>query len=162
MWLFFQENVVNLGYADRLRGSFKYGELCDVSFYLVGFMNTPSALPTEDARLSEMGSSFISHSETPPPDGRYGWICVGCSFVVHFFALGIESSWGVYQNHFFTSQDVGAVSNSNLAWVGSIQATGQPLVGFVAGILAQRIGFRVTGFIGTCVMCLALITASFS
>ncbi|KAK0467019.1 major facilitator superfamily domain-containing protein [Desarmillaria tabescens] len=82
--------------------------------------------------------------------------------VVHFFALGIESSWGVYQSHYLTSQDVGAVSNSDLAWVGSIQATGQPLVGFVAGILAQRIGFRVTGFIGTCVMCLALIIASFS
>ncbi|KAK0202588.1 hypothetical protein DFS33DRAFT_913384 [Desarmillaria ectypa] len=121
-----------------------------------------SALPTNDIELSELGSSSISDSETGPPDGGYGWICVGCSFVVHFFALGIESSWGVYQSYYFMSQDVGAVSNSDLAWVGSIQATGQPLVGFVAGILAQRIRFRVTRFIGTCIMCLALIIASFS
>ncbi|KAK0214747.1 major facilitator superfamily domain-containing protein [Armillaria fumosa] len=127
------------------------------------FMDTSSpALPTNDVELLELGSSSISDSETRPQDGGYGWVCVGCSFVVHFFALGIESSWGVYQSHYFTSQDVGAVTNSDLAWVGSIQATGQPLVGFAAGILAQRIGFRVTGFIGTCIMCLALITASFS
>ncbi|KAG7440738.1 MFS general substrate transporter [Guyanagaster necrorhizus] len=96
------------------------------------------------------------------PDGGYGWICVFCSFIVHFFALGIESSWGVYQSHYFTSHDLGPVSNSDLAWVGSIQATGQPLVGILAGILAQRIGYRLTGFIGTCIMGIGLISASFS
>ncbi|KAF9019798.1 MFS general substrate transporter [Hymenopellis radicata] len=97
-----------------------------------------------------------------PPDGGYGWICVLCSFTVHFFALGIESSWGVYQSHYFTSHVLGPVSSSDLAWVGSIQATGQPLVGILAGILAQRIGFRITGFMGTCIMCMGLIAASFS
>ncbi|KAK0235045.1 major facilitator superfamily domain-containing protein [Armillaria nabsnona] len=96
------------------------------------------------------------------PDGGYGWVCVLCSFVVHFFALGIESSWGVYQSHYFTSHDLGPISSSDLAWVGSIQATGQPLVGILAGILAQRIGYRLTGFIGTCIMCIGLVSASFS
>ncbi|THU86596.1 MFS general substrate transporter [Dendrothele bispora CBS 962.96] len=96
------------------------------------------------------------------PDGGYGWVCVFCSFVVHFFALGIESSWGVYQSYYFNSKVLGDISNSDLAWVGSIQATGQPLVGFVAGLLAERIGYRITGFIGTVIMCLGLIAASFS
>ncbi|KAK0443068.1 major facilitator superfamily domain-containing protein [Desarmillaria tabescens] len=105
---------------------------------------------------------LVDTDKASSPDGGYGWICVFCSFIVHFFALGIESSWGVYQSHYFVSCDLGPVSNSDLAWVGSIQATGQPLVGILAGILAQRIGYRLTGFIGTCIMCIGLISASFS
>ncbi|KAK0216880.1 major facilitator superfamily domain-containing protein [Armillaria fumosa] len=105
---------------------------------------------------------LIDADKDSSPDGGYGWVCVFCSFVVHFFALGIESSWGVYQSHYFTSHDLGPISSSDLAWVGSIQATGQPLVGILAGILAQRIGYRLTGFIGTCIMCIGLISASFS
>ncbi|KAK0495752.1 hypothetical protein EDD18DRAFT_251938 [Armillaria luteobubalina] len=70
----------------------------------------------------------------------------------------LTSSWGVYQSHYFTSHDLGPISSSDLAWVGSIQATGQPLVGILAGILAQRIGYRLTGFIGTCIMCIGLIS----
>lgn len=41
----------------------------------------------------------------------------------------IESSWGVYQAYFSNSQILGPIQQSELAWVGSIQATGQPLVG---------------------------------
>ncbi|KAK0475833.1 major facilitator superfamily domain-containing protein [Armillaria novae-zelandiae] len=112
-----------------------------------------SGVPQDDLTDAHKDSS---------PDGGYGWVCVFCSFVVHFFALGIESSWGVYQSHYFTSHDLGPISSSDLAWVGSIQATGQPLVGILAGILAQRIGYRLTGFIGTCIMCIGLVSASFS
>ncbi|ESK83941.1 mfs monocarboxylate [Moniliophthora roreri MCA 2997] len=110
-------------------------------------------------------SSSINHtSANEGADGGYGWVCVLCSFVVHFFALGIESSWGVYQNFYFTSPDegVGPISNSNLAWVGSIQATGQPLVGYLAAIMIRKVGYRWTGFFGTVIMAVSLITASFS
>ncbi|PBK89520.1 MFS general substrate transporter [Armillaria gallica] len=111
--------------------------------------------------VSDQDDLIDAHKDSSP-DGGYGWVCVFCSFVVHFFALGIESSWGVYQSHYFTSHDLGPISSSDLAWVGSIQATGQPLVGILAGILARRIGYRLTGFIGTCIMCIGLISASFS
>lgn len=107
-------------------------------------------------------STVIDQNEAEVPDGGYGWVCVLCSFVVHFFALGIESSWGVYQAYFSNSQILGPIQQSELAWVGSIQATGQPLVGFAAGLLAEKIGYRITGFIGCCLMCLGLILASFS
>ncbi|SJL09120.1 uncharacterized protein ARMOST_12496 [Armillaria ostoyae] len=113
------------------------------------------------SEVSDQDDLIDAHKDSSP-DGGYGWVCVFCSFVVHFFALGIESSWGVYQSHYFTSHDLGPISSSDLAWVGSIQATGQPLVGILAGILAQRIGYRLTGFIGTCIMCIGLISASFS
>lgn len=108
---------------------------------------SPSAPPVSVPSIADVRDEQDSDSTDLLPDGGYGWICVLCSFVVHFFALGcvdhspdvdtrilnrvcsIESSWGVYQSHYFTSKVLGHVSSSDLAWVGSIQATGQPLVG---------------------------------
>lgn len=52
-----------------------------------------------------------------------------CGRAIGLIVFSIESSWGVYQSHYFTSKVLGHVSSSDLAWVGSIQATGQPLVG---------------------------------
>lgn len=52
-----------------------------------------------------------------------------CGLADALIVCSIESSWGVYQSHYFTSKVLGHVSSSDLAWVGSIQATGQPLVG---------------------------------
>ncbi|KAK0437763.1 major facilitator superfamily domain-containing protein [Desarmillaria tabescens] len=127
-----------------------------------GAFSSSDTLVVPSPRVSDPARDLVDTDKASSPDGGYGWICVFCSFIVHFFALGIESSWGVYQSHYFTSRDLGPISNSDLAWVGSIQATGQPLVGILAGILAQRIGYRLTGFIGTCIMCIGLISASFS
>ncbi|KII90710.1 hypothetical protein PLICRDRAFT_106032 [Plicaturopsis crispa FD-325 SS-3] len=97
------------------------------------------------------------------PDGGYGWVCVLSSFIYHFFAIGIESTWGVYQRYFLDSSSVlPKASNSQLAWVGSIQATGVPVAGMFAGIIINRIGYRLTLFTGSCVMGLGFILASFS
>lgn len=30
----------------------------------------------------------VEEPEEPCPDGGYGWVCVLCSFVFHFFAIG--------------------------------------------------------------------------
>ncbi|KAK0194560.1 major facilitator superfamily domain-containing protein [Armillaria mellea] len=93
---------------------------------------------------------------------RYGWICLLCSFIVNFLALGVESTWGVYQDYYFSTAKVGHVSNSNLAWVGAIQAVGVSIFGFPAGKLAERIGYRMTGIIGCSLMAIGLLGASFS
>ncbi|KAG7442941.1 MFS general substrate transporter [Guyanagaster necrorhizus] len=95
-------------------------------------------------------------------EGRYAWICLLCSFVVNFLALGIESTWGVYQDYYFNTAELGHVSNSNLAWVGAIQAVGVSVLGFPAGKLAERIGYRMTGIIGCTLMTIGLLGASFS
>ncbi|PBK80870.1 MFS general substrate transporter [Armillaria gallica] len=95
-------------------------------------------------------------------EGGYGWICLLCSFIVNFLALGVESTWGVYQDYYFSTAEVGHVSNSNLAWVGAIQAVGVSIFGFPAGKLAERIGYRMTGIIGCSLMAIGLLGASFS
>ncbi|KAK0205474.1 major facilitator superfamily domain-containing protein [Desarmillaria ectypa] len=95
-------------------------------------------------------------------EGGYGWICLLCSFIVSFLALGIESTWGVYQDYYFNTAELGHVSNSNLAWVGAIQAVGVSVLGFPAGKLAERIGYRMTGIIGCTLMTIGLLGASFS
>ncbi|KAK0498926.1 major facilitator superfamily domain-containing protein [Armillaria luteobubalina] len=80
----------------------------------------------------------------------------------YFARSFVESTWGVYQDYYFSTAEVGYISNSNLAWVGAIQAVGVSIFGLPAGKLAERIGYRVTGIIGCSLMAIGLLGASFS
>ncbi|KAK0469014.1 major facilitator superfamily domain-containing protein [Desarmillaria tabescens] len=121
-----------------------------------------------DIPLTQICNDDIVHQSPSNSDagitheGVYAWICLLCSFIVNFLALGIESTWGVYQDYYFNTAELGHVSNSNLAWVGAIQAVGVSVLGFPAGKLAERIGYRMTGIIGCTLMAIGLLGASFS
>ncbi|KII88067.1 hypothetical protein PLICRDRAFT_176807 [Plicaturopsis crispa FD-325 SS-3] len=124
---------------------------------------SPKDVRDKDADVESGSVSTAPQNDTDPfPDGGYGWVCVLCSFIYHFFAIGIESSWGVYQRYFFDSGVFPGASNAQLAWVGSLQATGVPVAGIFAGAVTQRIGYRLTLLLGSCVMALGFVLASFS
>ncbi|KAK7047293.1 hypothetical protein VNI00_006524 [Paramarasmius palmivorus] len=95
-------------------------------------------------------------------EGGYGWVIIVCSFVVNFLALGIESTWGVYQDYYLSSRVFGHSSHLQLAWIGAIQAVGISIFGLPAGKLAERIGHRWTGIAGSLIVGLGLVTASLS
>lgn len=56
---------------------------------------SPETSPSpNDNRVKDVESGSTSiftapQNDTDPfPDGGYGWVCVLCSFVYHFFAIG--------------------------------------------------------------------------
>ncbi|KAK7047267.1 hypothetical protein VNI00_006498 [Paramarasmius palmivorus] len=110
----------------------------------------------------EVSVQSAQAESTEETEGGYGWVIVFCSFVVNFLALGIESTWGIYQDYYLSSEILGPSNNLRLAWVGAIQAVGVSIFGLPAGKLSEMIGHRWTGIIGSLALGLSLITASFS
>ncbi|ORY03792.1 MFS general substrate transporter [Basidiobolus meristosporus CBS 931.73] len=97
-----------------------------------------------------------------PPEGGYGWVVVLSSFLIHFVVLGVQYSWGIYQQYYLSHTFAGRVKASSLSLVGTIGAAAMPICGIVTGRLADRYGFKLIAFCGTATLTLGLILASFA
>lgn len=82
------------------------------------------------------------------------------SFINHFIILGIIYSFGVYQQ--FYVQNIKLANSSLVAIIGAINVGCLSGLGIPAGRLAERFGFRTMSIIGTIIIALGLILASFS
>ncbi|KAG0215113.1 hypothetical protein BGX28_000818 [Mortierella sp. GBA30] len=93
--------------------------------------------------------------------GPRGWLVVVGSFFVHSFAFApTEYIFGIFELHYHTVfPDATA---SSIAFVGTTGSAVTYLAGFLAGIVADRFGFRVTAMTGTVLMAVSLVLASFS
>ncbi|KAI8810330.1 major facilitator superfamily domain-containing protein [Cladochytrium replicatum] len=111
----------------------------------------------EPVLIDEEGDSHID----PPPDGGYGWVVVFASFMTHVIVLGIQYSWGVYQSYFLLNNTFNT-SQTVLSFVGTLAAGGMPLFGIPSGRLAERFGFRTMMTIGSIILVVALVIASFA
>lgn len=93
--------------------------------------------------------------------GLQAWLVVLGSFLVHSFVFApTEYIFGIFEHHYLT---IFPESNpSSIAFVGSVGSAVTYLAGFLAGIVADRFGFRLTAMTGSVIMTVALILASFS
>ncbi|KAK9767848.1 hypothetical protein K7432_002030 [Basidiobolus ranarum] len=115
----------------------------------------------------EFNSEKLTHDEghseiDVPPEGGYGWVVVFSSFLFHFVVLGVQYSWGIYQQHYLSHTYAGRVSASSLSLVGTIGAGAMPICGIVTGRLADKYGYKLIAFCGTIGISLGLILASFA
>ncbi|KAI8805031.1 major facilitator superfamily domain-containing protein [Cladochytrium replicatum] len=115
----------------------------------------------EEATALEVDEQGESDLE-PPPDGGYGWVVVFASFVTHFVILGIQYSWGVYQSHLLTTSTFPTASQTLLSLVGTLSAGTLFLLGLLSGRLAERFGFRTMLSIGSTLLVISLVLASFA
>ncbi|KAF9355802.1 hypothetical protein BGX26_006088 [Mortierella sp. AD094] len=99
---------------------------------------------------------------TPPRDGgARAWLVVLGSFLIQSFAFApTEYIFGVFELHYRTIYHDAA--HSSIAFIGTTGSAVTYLAGFLAGIIADRFGFKATAFTGTVVMALSLILASFA
>ncbi|OAQ36663.1 MFS general substrate transporter, partial [Linnemannia elongata AG-77] len=89
------------------------------------------------------------------------WLVVLGSFLVHSFVFApTEYIFGIFEHHYLTIFPES--SPSSIAFVGSVGSAVTYLAGFLAGIVADRFGFRLTAMTGSVIMTVALILASFS
>ena len=96
------------------------------------------------------------------PDQGYAWVVVFCSFIVHFFALGVSYIFGVYQQAYSTDPTFEGISVSGIAIIGSLTASGLNLFSIPSGNLSDRYGANVVGSLGGLLFALSFILASFS
>ncbi|KAF9933615.1 hypothetical protein FBU30_005054 [Linnemannia zychae] len=132
---------------------------------------TPRALPSSIS--SPEGSavpSIIIPSQSPtlvdledkaPDGGLRAWLVVLGSFMIHTFCFGpTEYIFGVFEHNYleiYSHSTPGAI-----ALIGTLGSSSTYFAGFVSGAFADRFGYRITSLLGTFVMAVSLLLASFA
>ncbi|KAJ3396586.1 hypothetical protein HDU92_002534 [Lobulomyces angularis] len=129
----------------------KKGNLTGEQDFIENIHNDILSQPPTESELNDL--KIKSEGSLKP------WLVVLGSFITHFIILGILYSFGVFQQYFLS---IKLSSASNVAIIGSIGLGILPFFGFFSGRLADTIGYRVTMNIGTTIIFLSLILASFS
>ncbi|KAF8929569.1 hypothetical protein BGZ47_000980 [Haplosporangium gracile] len=93
--------------------------------------------------------------------GTKGWLAVLGSFLIHCFVFApTEFIFGIFEHHYQIVFP--GASASSIAFVGTTGSGITYLTGFLSGIVADRFGYRPTAFVGTIIMAVSLVLASFS
>ncbi|XP_011263721.1 monocarboxylate transporter 12 [Camponotus floridanus] len=94
-----------------------------------------------------------------PPDGGWGWVIVGASFMCNFFVDGIIFSFGVFLNEIAGAF---SISKARVALVSSLQTGFYLMAGPFVSALANRYGFRLVAILGSVISCIAFVLSYFS
>jgi MFS family permease len=91
----------------------------------------------------------------------YGWVVVFASFLALFAMYGVQYTYGIFQQQY---QDIyrGRATTTSLSFIGSVSFASLGLFGVFTGRLGDRLGYRITMLIGTLLMCLGLLLASWA
>lgn len=138
----------------------------DEKFPNGGITSTPTKMMRNydmsdtDSIVSSIATTNASGKKKPNiPDGGYGWVVVGASFVVSLIADGISFSFGLIYTELLHNFDT---SPSKLAWVGSLFLAVPLLAGPVMSNLVDKYGCRRMTMIGGTLSCVGFALAAIS
>ncbi|ORX94276.1 MFS general substrate transporter [Basidiobolus meristosporus CBS 931.73] len=103
--------------------------------------------------------ALVELEETYPEGGR-GWLVVLGGLFIHLVAFGIQTTFGIFQEH-YTNVVFAGTSPSTVSLIGTIGAGVLAFSTLVTGNLADRFGYRTTITIGACILVVGLVIASF-
>ncbi|XP_006859570.1 PREDICTED: monocarboxylate transporter 2 [Chrysochloris asiatica] len=95
----------------------------------------------------------------PPPDGGWGWVVVGASFISIGFSYAFPKAVTVF---FKEIQEIFNTSYSEIAWISSIMLAVMYAGGPISSILVNKYGSRPVVIVGGLLCCLGMVSASFS
>ncbi|KAI9026750.1 major facilitator superfamily domain-containing protein [Hyaloraphidium curvatum] len=105
----------------------------------------------------------MPQADDAPPDGGYGWVIVAIVFLVHFLPLGgILYTFGVFQRYYVSTNTFPGATNLQISFIGSIGSAAMPGLGPLTGRFADKYGYRLATLIGSIVLLLAMVLASFA
>ncbi|KAL2918181.1 hypothetical protein HK105_202108 [Polyrhizophydium stewartii] len=111
-------------------------------------------------------STLSEETGAPAPvvesDGGFGWVIIAASFLIHFVALGLVSTFGVWQAAYKQLPEFANASSLSIAFIGSLGSAGLPLFSIPAGRLTDKYGPRIVGICGAAIVAASLVLASFS
>ncbi|XP_070555327.1 monocarboxylate transporter 13-like [Ptychodera flava] len=115
--------------------------------------------PSMFMNADEMSSNQRRHSEFVRDGGFYGWLVVFGSYVCCVFAYGAYVAIGIF---FVAIQQSFQVTSVRVSWILSVQIFLQMILGPLASICVENIGYRLTVGIGTLVSSLGLFLNAFA
>ncbi|KAK3714804.1 hypothetical protein LTR37_007539 [Vermiconidia calcicola] len=131
----------------------------------MGRVTTPATVhSTSDERDVEFEDSRINVAarEDVPPDGGYGWICTGCVFVINAHTWGVNSAWGIFLAYFLAHSSFPDATQLEYALIGGMSISMSLLISPAVGVSNSKLGTRITLFIGTGLVSLSMLMASFA
>ncbi|XP_023414002.1 monocarboxylate transporter 2 [Loxodonta africana] len=94
-----------------------------------------------------------------PPDGGWGWVVVGASFISIGFSYAFPKAVTVF---FKEIQEIFNTSYSEIAWISSIMLAVMYAGGPISSVLVNKYGSRPVVIAGGLLCCLGMVSASFS
>ena len=102
------------------------------------------------------------HEGDGPPDGGYGWVCVGCVFTINAFTWGVIASYGVYLAHYLANDVFSGATALDYAYIGGLNFGLSMIVASPVTYLARIWGMHIPMFLGVVMMTGGYIAASFA
>lgn len=110
----------------------------------------------------ERKNGEILANSSEPPDGGYGWVCVGCTFFINAHTWGINSSYGIFLAYYLAHDYYPGASALEFAFIGGLSISQALLVSPLATYITRVYGTRTTLLLGIGLETLALVGASFT
>ncbi|KAG0267497.1 hypothetical protein BG011_004531 [Mortierella polycephala] len=105
--------------------------------------------------------TLVDVSDRAPDGGLRAWLVVLGSFLIHSFCFApTEYIFGMFEHHYLELYPES--THGSIAFIGTLGSSTTYFAGFVSGALADKFGYRATALLGTAVMALALLLASFA
>ncbi|KAK1953681.1 major facilitator superfamily transporter [Colletotrichum sublineola] len=95
-------------------------------------------------------------------EGGYGWVVVGCVFLINAHTWGLNSSYAVFLAYYLNSGAFPGASPIALAFVGGLSFSVALLIAPIVTFCIPRIGTQASLGIGVVIQAAALIGASFT
>ena len=129
--------------------------------------NGYNAFPAgSETSVAGLGADQPQVEEKPdlhePPDGGYGWVCVGCTFFINAHTWGINSSYGVFLAYYLANDYYPGAGPLEFAFIGGLSISQALLISPLSTYITRTYSTRTTLLLGVALETLALISASFT
>ena len=118
-------------------------------------------LDTQD-RTSDEAALPPARAADVPPDGGYGWVCVGCCFLINGHTWGINSTYGVFLSYYLSHDYFPNTSSLVYAFIGGLSICQAMLIAPLTTRVVHWYGTKVCLHIGIFLETLSLIGSSFA
>lgn len=129
--------------------------------------STTEHVPSNEAQKVENKADAEKSPPSPPqsdviPNGGYGWVCVGCCFLINAHTWGMNSAYAVFLGFYLDNNVFSGGSALKYAFIGGLSISMALLLSPVSTIVVRKYGTRVCCFLGVFFETLSFIGASFA
>ncbi|KAG0238447.1 major facilitator superfamily domain-containing protein [Mortierella sp. GBAus27b] len=125
--------------------------------------STPDHCKTieEESTIPQLDDTPMDSSEIYP-EGGYGLIVLGATFVIAFWAVGVAFDWGVFEAFLNRTTPFHGSDSSHLCWVGGISSASLFIAGPAIVFLINKLGTKTVLAAGTIFMTAGYVIGSFA